>query len=302
MDLNRAPKLIQSKEALYILFEGLDNEDLMERLYDGVVGADPQGFLPRLYRYDLKTKEVKEIEIKKDTITMLTDAFSYQGKDVYMAQRFKGIFGGLHLGFYMGGKTYMSFGKTYENLFGDGGLKSTGCVAEDTYYVLAQKGIYAIDLSNKKGKYIITKDFSKCYRSEVKLLELGEEKVFAVAASYVKECDQFNHPKTMTTEVVLYNQSWEEIGKITAPVSISQIEWGKEGAIISGREDGGHVSYFINCKEQKVQKLTEVDVAPVRNGYHLDELEISSNQWVYVPSVGTYYYLNGEDTYALKEK
>jgi hypothetical protein len=302
MNLNRAPKLIQSEEALYILFDGLDNEDGIERLYGGVVGADAQGFLPHLYRYDLKTKELKEIEIKKDTTTMLTDAFCYQGKDVYMAQRFKGVLGGLHLGFYMGGKTYMSLGKTYENLFGDGGLKSTGCVADDIYYVVAQKGIYAIDLSNNKGKYIITKDFSKCYRSEMKVLELGKEKVFAVAASYFKECDQYNQPKTMTSEVVLYNQSWQEVGKITAPVSISQIEWGKEGAVISGREDGGHVSYLINCKEQTARKLTEVGVAPIRSADHLDELEISSKQWVYVPSVETYYYLNGEETYALKEK
>lgn len=302
MDLNRAPKLIQSEGALYILFDGLDNEDLTERLYGGVVGADPQGFLPRLYRYDLKTKELKEIEIKKDTTTMLTDAFSYQGEDVYMAQRFKGVFGGLHLGFYMGGKTYMSHGKSYENLFGDGGLKSTGCVTEDSYYVLAQKGIYAVNLSDKKGKYIITKDFSKCYRSEVKLLELGEEKVFAVAASYVKECDRFGHPKTMTTEVVLYNQSWEEIGKITAPVSTSQIEWGKEGAVISGREDGGYVSYLIDCKEQKAEKITEIGVKPIQNAYHLDELEISPSQWVYVPSVGKYYYVNDEATYALIEE
>ena len=302
MDLDRAPKLIQSENFLYIIFEGLDNEDGMERLYYGIIGADPQGFLPRLYRYDLKTKELKEIKVKKDTTTMVTDAFSYQGEDVYMAQRFNGVFGGLHLGFYMGGKSFMSHGKSYENLFGDGGLKSSGCVMEDSYYVVAQKGIYAINLSDKKGKYIITKDFSKCYRSEVKLLEWGEERVFAVAASYVKECDEFAYPKTMTTEVVLYNLSWKEIGKITAPISISQIEWGKEGAIICGREDGVHVSYLMDCKEKKAEKITEISVKPIRDAYSLDEVEISANQWVYVPSVGTYYYVNGETTYALKEE
>lgn len=302
MDLNRAPKLIQSEKVLYVLFDGLDNEDVQERLYDGVVGADAQGFMPHLYRYDLSTKELKEIKVKKNTTTMLTDAFYYQGKDVYLAQRFKGIFGGLHLGFYMGGKTYMSLGKTYENLFGDGGLKSSGCVEENVYYVLAQKGIYAIDLSDNKGNYVITKDFSKCYRSEMKVLELGNEKTFVVAASYFKECDQYNQPKTMNTEVILYNQSWQEVGKITVPVSISQIEWGREGAVISGRKNGVCVSYLINCKEQKAEKIEEVEAVPIRSEEHLDELEISSKQWVYVPSVETYYYLNDEQTYALKEK
>lgn len=302
MDLDRAPKLIRCEDALYILFEGLDNEDGVERLYDGVMGTDAQGFLPHLYRYDLNTKVLEKKEIAKDTVTMLVDAFDYQGEVVYVSQRFQGVFGGLHLGFYMGDKTYMSFEKTYGNLFGDGGLKSTGCVYEDCYYVTGQQGIYAVDLSNKKGKYVLNKDFSKCYRSEVAVLQQEDEMMFAVASSYYVECDEFGRPKRMNTDVVLYNQSWQEIGKISIPIGISQLEWGRKSLIITGREKGAYTSYLVECTTQKTQRLTEVKMPPVENADHLDELEISKKQWVYVPSVGMYYYMNNEETYALKEE
>lgn len=301
MDLDRAPKLIRCENTLYILFDGLDNEDPVERLYDGVLGADAQGFLPHLYRYDLNTKVLEEIEIAKNTTTMLTDAFDYEGKDVYVAQRFQGVLGGLHLGFYRGDKTYISTGKAYENLFGDGGLKSTGCVYEDSYYVVGQKGIYVINLSGKKGKYIVKKDFSKCCRSEVAVLQQGDEIVFAVAAAYYEECNEYGEPQRMSTEVLFFNQSWQELGKITIPISICQIEWGQKSLIIAGREKNTYVSYLLDCAEQKAQKITDVNMPSVENACRLDELEINKKQWVYVPSVSTYYYLDGEKTYSLEE-
>lgn len=76
---------------------------------------------------------------------------------------------------------------------------------------------------------------------------------------------------------------------------------GQKSLIIAGREKNTYVSYMLDCAEQKAQKLTDVNMPSVENACRLDELEINKKQWVYVPSVSTYYYLDGERNYSLEE-
>lgn len=293
MQLDRNPKLIRRENTLYLLFEGLDNEDPVERIYDGKMGADPQGFLPYLYRYDIVQGTLERIAVDWDSETMLVDAFSYEGEDIYISQRFKGLFGGLHLGFYMGDKTCSSqgMGKKYENLFGDGGLKSTGCVDGDWYYVAGQNGIYGINLATGKGVYKKERDFSYCYRSEIQMLQINGEKRYVVAAAFYDELNRYGEADTMRTLITVYDENWNEIQSAEIPVGISGVEWGSESVMVTALEDGKqYQSYLIDCTNCSVQQIKEVEIELYPNMHYLDEAECLEEQWVYVESKEGYYY------------
>ena len=58
MDLNKDPMFKWDEEYLYVMFDRIDNEDPKIRIYDGKVGVDPRGFLPKLIRYSILKKTV----------------------------------------------------------------------------------------------------------------------------------------------------------------------------------------------------------------------------------------------------
>lgn len=293
MKLDRNPKVIQRDNYVYLLFEGLDNEDPVERIYSGKMGADPQGFLPYLYRYDIEEGTIKEIKISQENETMLVDAIFYEGEDIYISQHFRGVIGGLHLGFYMGDTTRSSsgIGKSYENLFGDGGLKSTGCVDGDWYYIVGQKGIYKINLATNEGSYQISEDFSYCYRSEIKKIDMNEKKYFVVATSFFDETDMFGQASSMRTVISLYDEEWNEIKEIELPYGISAVEWGKESAIVTVYEfSWRYRSYLVDFKNGTAHLIEEPINEIDADMEHLDEAECLAEQWVYVPSKQGYYY------------
>lgn len=300
MQLDRNPKLIRRGNLLYLLFEGLNNEDPVERIYDGKMGADPQGFLPYLYRYDIARGTLERVSVNWESETMLADAFSYEGEDIYISQQFKGLFGGLHLGFYIGDKTYSSqgIGKKYENLFGDGGLKSTGCLDGEWYYVAGQNGIYGINLVTGDGEYQKELDFSYCYRSEIQKMQIDGKECYVVAAAFYDELNRYNEATTMRTLITVYDKNWMEIQSAEIPVGISGIEWGSESVMITAFENGHqYQSYLIDCAKGSVQHIKEGQSEPYPNMRHLDEAECLAEQWVYVASKEGYYYTSEEPVF-----
>lgn len=303
MDLDRSPKLIRSGNMLYVLFEGIDNEDPAERLYDGKVGADIQGLMPYLYAFDLQSGSLDKITIENKTEMMIIDAFQMDGKTVYIGQRFKGVFGGLHLGFYMGDSVFASFrgGREYADLFGDGGLKSTGVVADNRYFVLAQKGIYQIRLDTGKGNYVKKADYSKCHRAELHLMEWGGETYYVLAASYFDTWDEFHNPLTFRTTVTVFNQDWKTVNEMTIPIGISGLEWGEKSLIISGPDSEGQKSFYVQPAKGETEELTQITHPQERNLEQLDLLERVKEQWVYLPEEGGYYFM-GEKPVFLEEK
>lgn len=302
MDLDRAVKLCREDDKLYILFEGLDNEDPIERLYDGKMGADPQGFHPKLYCYDLKKYVLSEIPIDNKTETMLVDAFTYQQEPVYMAQDFCGVLGGLHLGFYMGEKTCLSTGESYPNLFGDGGIKAAGVLDGDMYYIAGLKGIYGISLADGRGGYVKKLNLSKCYRSELNTIVRDGKTYYCLLAGFYDQTNEFYEPLKMSTTVYCYDHQWNPVAETQIPVGISQVEWGESQVMISGRETEKNESYLIDCVSGKALSITQIDTMPVYDGNHLDELENSKKQWVYVPSVHTFFYMEENNGYPVLEE
>lgn len=301
MDLDRAVKLRQEKDRLYILFEGLDNEDPVERLYDGEIGADPQGFYPALFCYDLKKYELSQIPVSNKTESVLMDVFTYQQKPVYMTQKFRGLIGGLHLGFYMGEKTCLSNKSSYSNLFGDGGVKASGVLIGDNYYIAGLEGIYGISLPDKKGSYVKKLNLSNCYRSEMKNLVRDGKSYYCLVAAFYDEINEFFEPSKLSAKAYCYDDKWNLITETTIPIGISQIEWGESKVMISGRKSEKNESYLVDCVSGKFSAITQVETLPVYNGNHLDELENAKEQWVYVPSCNTFYYMKDGQGYGVAE-
>lgn len=171
MNLDRAPKLLADEKYLYILFEGLDNEDLEERLYEGEVQVDIQGFLPVLYRYEMLTGKVEKVKLEKENVSLLVDAFTWQGETAYLESRYKGLIGGLNLGFYFEDGYYLSdFGRGELRLTGEGGMKTTGCLMGDEYYICSREGVCQFHLMTKKVKLIVPMDLRDCIRVEIQSL------------------------------------------------------------------------------------------------------------------------------------
>ena len=193
MNLDREPILKWDEEYLYVLFDGLDNEDMGIRIYDGKVGADPQGFLPKLVRYSLSDGSIDEIDINKKEQSLLIDAFTYQDKTIYITARFKGVIFGLNLGFYTADGIYVEgVGHFDINLMGkSGGMQTMGCLVDDNYYICGQDGIYEINLTTSTIRNVMEKDLSQCVLA--KLIYIKEPGVFQLVCETVTETDNFNH-------------------------------------------------------------------------------------------------------------
>lgn len=300
MDLDRAPKLIHGKDKLYVLFEGIDNEDSIERVYSGKVGSDVQGLMPYLFIYQKNSGMVEEVKIPQSTEKMLIDVAEYDEDVALVCQRFKGVFFGLHLGWYMGVKTSTeNLGKTsfyvdnYQNLFGDGGLKAEGVVDGESYYVLGQDGVYKMDLKSKTGSYIKKKDYGMVYRSDIKKVVVAGEDKFILVTGYFDTLNRFDEPESFYSEIEVYDSEWNLQTTLSIPVGISQLEWGEKSVMISGREfmRGPCDSYYIDLEKNSSTKL-ELKNPALFNTDSLDDEEVSSSQWVYQKDAKGYYYIN----------
>ena len=163
------------------------------RIYDGKVGADPQGFLPKLIRYSLADGSIDEIDINKKEPSLLIDVFTYQDKTIYITARFKGIFWGLNLGFFTADGIYVEdVGHFDINLMGKtGGMQTMGCLVDDNYYICGQDGIYEIDLKTSTIRNVMEKDLSQCVLA--KLIYIKESNAFQLICEMVTETDNFNH-------------------------------------------------------------------------------------------------------------
>ena len=193
MNLDREPILKWDEQYLYVLFDGLDNEDVGIRIYDGKVGAEPQGFLPKLVRYSLADGSIDEIDINKKEQSLLVDAFTYQDKSIYITARFKGIIFGLNLGFYTADGIYVEdVGHFDINLMGkSGGMQTMGCLVDDNYYICGQDGIYEINLTTSKIRNVMEKDLSQCVLA--KLIYIKESGVFQLVCETVTKTDDCNN-------------------------------------------------------------------------------------------------------------
>ena len=193
MDLDRAPILKWDEQYLYVMFDGIDNEDMGAHIYDGKVGADPQGFFPKLIRYSLTDGCIDEIDVNKKEQSLLVDTFTYQGDSIYITAKFKGSILGLNLGFYTADGIYVKgIGQFDINLVGkSGGMQTIGCLVEDNYYICGQDGIYEINLTTSTIRNVMEKDLSQCVLAE--LIYSKETGIFQLINEKVTETDKFGN-------------------------------------------------------------------------------------------------------------
>ena len=192
MNLHREPILKWDEQYLYVIFDGIDNEDIKIRIYDGKVGADPQAFLPKLVRYSLTDGSIDEINISKKEQSLLLDAFTYQDKSIYITARFKGIIFGLNLGFYTADGIYVEGVGSFDiNLIGSGGMQTMGCLIDDSYYICGQDGIYEINLITSTISKVMEKDLSQCILA--KLVYVKETGSFQFIGEMATKTDKFNN-------------------------------------------------------------------------------------------------------------
>lgn len=300
MKLDRTPKLVETKQYLYILFDGLDNEDPGERVYNGKIYCDPQGFLPHLYRYEIVTGEVRNIPLKEENKSMLLDVFSYGGETCYIRQQFEGLLFGLDLGFYKGAESYIgNLGIKGENLTGEGGLQVKGCLTDQCYFIPGQNGIYQYNLEKKQESLIKEMDLSLFTRAELKCLKLGDRDCFVLIGARMKETDQFDTVKACETVVTVYEKDWETVAETILPHGISALEWGKTDAMITEVENRQVYSTCIDFESMETEgyadRMTEQQrLTMVRQkDERADSLEEGRMQWVYLKKRNEYY-LTGE--------
>lgn len=322
MALDRAPKLKVEADCLYILFDGLDNEDTSERIYNEKVGADPQAFLPTLYCYRFEQGAVEQIPVKNSSTSLLLDAFSYSGETVYLTGRFKGLLGGLNLGFYLpkGSGLYRTGNKnawqgedeatlvsgsqstlvaeSKTALVGEGGMQTKGCLDGTTYYVCGQDGIYGYVLESGKMEQVLAWDFSRCVRAEIKKMSIGEMEYFALVAAEATETDTFHNVTACRTKVMLLDKEMKVLRSMELETGVSALEWGRDSAVISCVQKEGLSMVYVDFAEFSSIELTDLlDVElqeklikQCREASRLDEMEQCRNQWVY---------LEGQDKYVL---
>ena len=193
MNLDREPILKWDEQYLYVMFDGLDNEDERIRIYDGKVGADPQGFLPKLIRYSLADGSIDELDINKKEQSLLVDTFTYQDESIYITARFKGVILGLNLGFYTADGIYVEGVGSFDiNLIGEsGGMQTMGCLVEDNYYICGQDGIYEINLTTSTIRNVMEKDLSQCILA--KLVYVKETGDFQLIGEMATKTDKFGN-------------------------------------------------------------------------------------------------------------
>lgn len=200
MDLDREPILKWDDQYLYVMFDGLNNEDTGISIDDGKAAADPQGFLPKLVRYSLADGSVNEIDISKKEQSLLMDVFTYGDKSIYLTARFKGVILGLNLGFYTADGMYIEgVGSFNVNLMGEsGGMQTIGCLIDDNYYICGQDGIYEIDLINSTIRKIMEKDLGQYIL--VKLVYRKETDEIQLIGERVTKTDKFG--RVMETKII----------------------------------------------------------------------------------------------------
>ncbi len=293
MRLQRAPKVLEDEKYLYVLFEGMDNEDGKERIYGDAVGTDVQGFLPFLYRYDKEKGQIEQIEIKEETTTLLLDAFTHEGESVWISQQFEGLLFGLHLGWYLGAEGYCNYGEGIElkTISPEGGLKTTGCYDDGYYYIVGQDGIHILNLENGKED-IISKDLGKCYRAELKKTTLGDGSqgyvvVTAMVTDYGTDGVNIGELNRVETIVTVYDETWQEIDSRALDAWCYAIEWGETSVLISDQKGGFkcHLVYFDDLSVEEYV-IEDYEWSTIRGS--LDELENQRSQWVYLAGCGRY--------------
>ena len=324
MDLDRAPLLKMDDDCLYVLFDGMDNEDRTERVYQGAIGADPQGFLPRLFRYDFQSGQVKAVPLPDEKHSLLIDAFTYQGEPVDVTQKFKGLLFGINLGFYKGDRlcisamdaadgqqgTSVQWDQYFENLTKDGGIRSAGWLDGDSYYLAAPDGIRELDLKSGGTKLVKEMDLRLCGRAELKKTALPEGPEWAVVCSVAETVGEYGYPQEWKTVVLGVDESFESMGQVELPLYASAVEWGKTSVMIS---DGGEAfqSILVDLKSMTGQDAVRAGRGELksslygaswqqRNPYRTDALEESTIQWVYLEGSGEYR-LSGTEK-GIKEK
>lgn len=304
MDLDRAPKLIQGDEYMYILFEGLDNEDFEERCHGNFVSADVQGFLPFLYRYHYASGEVERVELDDEQRELLIDVFWYQGKDMYITQQYENLIGELELGLYTPTQAFCNTGKglQMEAIIGEGGLKTTGMLLENGAYVIAsQQGIMMIDAKKNTTSKIkvlgVQGDipFSRSYRSEMFLCKQNQDERYVLVLGVAEQCGEYGEILTKKTQIYVFNREWECLNKIEIPTAVSAVEHGKESVMITGIEENQVASYCVDiwtgkCDGGMVWEMDETEI----ERRQFDTLEESAVQWVYVPKDEMYVLIDNE--------
>lgn len=218
MKLNRMPELRSDDKYLYVLFDGLDNEAPALRLYGEEAGADPQGFLPLLLRYELATGAVEEIALHEPETSLLLDAFTWRGETVYLEGCFKGLLGGLNLGFYGGDGCFLSLsGKKDIDLVGSGALQVQGCVVQDAYYVCGRDGIYRFDLVSGETQQVMELDMRKSTRTKLVYEETDGGPGWTLVYTEASEADENNNITACRTWRLTLDENWNVVRKLEVP-------------------------------------------------------------------------------------
>lgn len=312
MELDRAPLLNMEDDCLYVLFDGMDNEDRTERIYRGAIGADPQGFLPRLFRYDFQSGQAEEVPLPDEKHSLLIDAFSCHGQTAAVTQGFKGLLFGLNLGFYQGDRLCISgidaadgkreaavqWSRYFENMTKDGGMRTRGCLDGDSYYIAAPDGIRKLDLESGTMELVKTMDLLRCGRAELKKTALPGGPEWAAVFSMAETADEYGYPQEWRTVILGFDEKFEPVGTLELPLYASGVEWGKTSVMIS---DGGDEfrSVLADLKTMTGQEAVRAGRGELvsslygtswqqRSQYRTDALEESTIQWVYLDDYGKY--------------
>lgn len=317
MDPDRSPMLRADGEYVYVLFDGLDDENSGGRIYDGKVQADIQGFWPVLYRYDRSTGEVSRIGMEEPEHFLLMDAFTWRGETVWLESRFQSVTGGLDLGFYRedGSCLYAagnlhsaesySLGTFEVSLSGEGGLKTAGCLWNDSFYTCGPDGVYRLDLSGGEETLVYPADLQDCVRAEIRPLSADGMPMWGLICSRVSETSGAEIV-SCRTELSLLDADWTLADRTELPVELSSLEWGGHSAVLSGTEDGSAKMIYFDFTDFSGKDLTE-SVPPVLRKALAAELterrrsdawEQAEHQWVYLENSGTYVFTGTEFVYS----
>lgn len=340
MDPDRSPMLRADEAYVYVLFDGLDDENSGGRIYDGKVQADIQGFWPVLYRYDRLTGEVSRIGTEEPEHFLLMDAFTWRGESVWLESRFRSVTGGLDLGFYRedGSCLYAagnlhsaesfpsaentssaersrpvgsesphsvvsrSLGTFEASLSGEGGLKTAGCLWDDSFYTCGPEGVYRLDLSGREETLVYSVDLQDCVRAEIRPLSADGMPMWGLICSRVSE-NSGAEIVSCRTEVSLLDADWTLADRTEFPVELASLEWGGHSAVLSGMEDGSAKMIYFDFADFSERDLTESVPPAMRKALEAelterrrgDAWEQAEHQWVYLEDSGTYVFTGTDE-------
>ncbi len=307
MDPDRSPMLRADEAYVYVLFDGLDDENSGGRVYDGKVQADIQGFWPVLYRYDRSTGAVDRIGTEEPEHFLLMDAFTWRGETVWLESRFQSVTGGLDLGFYRedgsclyaAGNLYSvenhSIGTFEASLSGAGGLKTAGCLWNDSFYTCGPEGVYRFDLFEGEEMLVYSVDLQDCVRVEIRPLTVDGMPMWGLICSRALETSG-TEIVSCRTELFLLDDTWTLADRTALPLELASLEWGKYSAALSGTENGSAEMVYFDFADFSEQDLTASVPSSLREklakelaeSQRCDEWEQREHQWVYLKDSGTY--------------